>query len=120
MLDELNGIKDEKTKVKILVCYYQPWQLPKDSIFLPIQAGKAVSGFDLGIQGDDTGWGDNISIKNPTFSEFTAWYWAWKNIKIVYPNIEYIGLAHYRRFFALNKSFAKDIVYKKSIPRMKN
>ena len=110
--------KDEDTRTKILVCYYQPWELPKEDIFFPIQAGKAISGFDLGIQGDDTD--DNISAKNATFSEFTAWYWGWKNIKFLYPNIEYIGLAHYRRFFALNGRFGEDIVYKRYIPKMKN
>jgi hypothetical protein len=110
--------KDKETKVKILVCYYQPWRLPKENIFLPIQAGKAVSGFNLKIQGDDTG--DNISGKNATFSEFTAWYWAWKNIKTIYPNIEYIGLAHYRRFFALNKRSKQNILYKTDIPKMEN
>jgi len=66
--------KEEETRTKILVCYYQPWKLPGNSIFLPIQAGKAISGFNLNIQGDNTG--DNISSKNATFSEFTAWYWG--------------------------------------------
>jgi len=115
----MNPIKDENATVKILVCYYQPWQLPKESIFFPIQAGKAVSGFKLKMQGDDTG--DNISYKNATFSEFTAWYWAWKNIKTVYPNIEYIGLAHYRRFFALNKPLERYTeIEKLGIPKMEN
>jgi hypothetical protein len=103
---------------KIGVCYYQPWELPQESVFFPIQAGKAISGFDLKIQGDDTG--DNISEKNATFSEFTAWYWSWKNIKKLHPDIEYIGLAHYRRFFALNESFTGNILYKECIPEMKN
>jgi hypothetical protein len=119
MMNAENKVKNEKVKEKILVCYYHPWKLPKENIFLPVQAGKAVSGFDLGIQGDDTG--DNISGKNAVFSEFTAWYWAWKNIKNIYPDIEYIGLAHYRRFFALNRLFKKqELVYKQKIPVMKN
>ena len=44
--------------------------------------------------GDDTG--DNISEKNPFYSELTAQYWAWKN----YYDSEYIGFCHYRRYFA--------------------
>ena len=44
--------------------------------------------------GDDTG--DNISEKNPYYSELTAQYWAWKNLH----NVEYIGFCHYRRFFS--------------------
>ncbi|MDR0305502.1 MAG: DUF4422 domain-containing protein [Chitinispirillales bacterium] len=106
-------------RIKILVCYYQPWELPKNPLFLPIQAGKAVSKFDLKIQGDDTG--NNISDKNATFSEFTAWYWVWKNIKTIYPNIEYVGLSHYRRFFNLeNVYFESPKFIKVKIPEMKN
>jgi hypothetical protein len=109
--------KDKNSKIKILVSYYKPWQLPKEDVFLPIQAGKAVSGFNLKMQGDDTG--DNISSKNAVFSEFTAWYWAWKNIKTIYPNIEYIGLTHYRRFFALNEPFETSLlIFKNNIPKM--
>jgi hypothetical protein len=111
--------KSNETKVKILVCYYQPWSLPKEKIFFPIQAGKATSGFSLKMQGDDTG--DNISNKNATFSEFTAWYWAWKNIKTIYPNIEYIGLAHYRRFFALDEPLERYTeISVPGIPKMEN
>ena len=119
MTNKLNSLKNEEVKAKILVCYYQPWQIPKEDIFFPIQAGKAISGFSLKMQGDDTG--DNISIKNSTFSEFTAWYWGWKNIKALYPNIEYVGLSHYRRFFALNEyweHYAK--IDKDRIPKMEN
>ena len=114
-----HNIPDKDSNIKILVSYFQPWKFPKENIFFPIQAGKSVSGFDLGIQGDDTD--ENISEKNCTFSEFTAWYWAWKNIKKIYPNLEYIGISHYRRFFALNKSFIRyPLIYKKEIPKMEN
>jgi len=119
MINELNLLKNEEAKTKILVCYYQPWQIPKEDIFFPIQAGKAISGFNLKMQGDNTG--DNISAKNTTFSELTAWYWAWKNIKTLYPNIEYIGLSHYRRFFALNEAWEPyTIIDKDRIPKMEN
>jgi hypothetical protein len=112
-------ITPENNKTKILVCYYQPWELPKENIFFPIQAGKAISGFNLKIQGDDTG--DKKKKKNETFSEFTAWYWAWKNLKTIYMDIEYIGLSHYRRFFALNKPYEDfSQIFKNYIPRMEN
>jgi len=106
-------------EIKIAVCYYQPWKLPQENIFFPIQAGKAISPFKLKMPGDNTR--DNISEKNATFSEFTAWYWVWKNIKKIYPNIKYIGLSHYRRFFALDLEPQQYVyIHKNKIPIMAN
>jgi hypothetical protein len=97
--------------------------MPKEDFFLPIQGGKAISKIDLGIQGDDTG--ENISEKNFAFNETTVMYWAWKNIKKMYPNLEYIGLAHYRRYFAMDDFYTacfdrrSDVVISK-LPVMKS
>jgi len=111
--------EDCSEKIKIFVCYYQPWELPAEKFFVPVQAGKAASPFDLNMLGDNTG--DNISHKNATFSEFTAWYWVWKNAKKLYPNLEYIGLAHYRRYFSMAQPFCEhSIHYVPKIPSMKN
>lgn len=85
-----------KPIVKILVCCHKPGEWLSDDVYMPIQCGKAISKYDLGIQGDDTG--DNISAKNPYYCELTALYWAWKNLK----NVDYIGLCHYRRYFNFN------------------
>lgn len=92
----------DSEKIKILVCCHKPCELPKDDIFLPIQVGAAISDVELGMQRDDQVNGmpcDNISTKNKSFCELTALYWAWKNIKKLYPNLEYIGISHYRRYF---------------------
>jgi len=92
----------DSSKIKILVCCHKKCELPQDDILLPIHAGAALSSEDLGIQRDDQLNGkpcDNISAKNKSYCELTAMYWAWKNIKKLYPDIEYIGLNHYRRFF---------------------
>lgn len=92
----------DASKIKILICCHKPCELPKDDIFLPIQVGAAISDIDLGMQRDDQVNGqpcDNISAKNKSYCELTAMYWAWKNIKKIYPVLEYIGLNHYRRFF---------------------
>ncbi|KUP23927.1 DUF4422 domain-containing protein [Paenibacillus sp. DMB5] len=62
----------------------------------PVHAGKINSSLELGIEGDDSG--DNISALNPFFSELTVLYWVWKN-KL---DSQYIGIAHYRRLFAIN------------------
>lgn len=93
-----------KDNIKILVCCHKSCELPPDpdGIFLPIQVGAAISDVDLGMQRDDMVNGepcDNISAKNKSYCELTALYWAWKNIKKLYPNLEYIGLNHYRRYF---------------------
>lgn len=68
-------------------------------MYLPVHVGaegkKAADGsdLDLGYVKDNTG--DNISDKNPHYSELTGLYWAWKHI-----NSRYVGLVHYRRYFA--------------------
>ena len=96
----------DDSKIKILVCCHKPSELPQDDIFLPIHVGATISNTELGIQRDDQLNGapcDNISDKNRSFCELTAIYWAWKNIKKIYPDLQYIGLNHYRRFFSFNE-----------------
>ena len=108
-----NNVADQ---LKILVCYHKSYTMPQNdnNIFLPIHCGKALTDLDLHIQPDNSLNGqlcDNISEKNPYYSELTAIYWAWKNIKKLYPDIKYVGLFHYRRFFAFNerKFFTEEI-----------
>lgn len=79
--------------IKILVATHKKCWLPEDSIYYPILLGAALRKEDWGYQRDDEG--DNISIKQPNYSEITALYWGWKNL-----DAEYIGLCHYRRYFA--------------------
>lgn len=83
-------------KITILVASHKPDKVYRDEAYVPIHVGRAVSKFKeemADMAGDDTG--DNISAKNGTYCELTAIYWAWKNLK----NVEYVGLAHYRRYF---------------------
>lgn len=94
--------------LKILVCYHKPYTMPPndDRILLPIHVGKALTDTDLHIQGDNQLNGrpcDNISDKNPSYCELTAIYWAWKNLRKLYPDVKYVGLFHYRRFFAFDE-----------------
>lgn len=69
-------------KSMILVACHKPCNMYNKGIYTPIQVGKAISEYDLGIIGDDTG--DNISQKNPSYCELTAQYWAWKNVDCRY------------------------------------
>ena len=89
--------------IKLMICCHKPCEVPKNNLFLPIHVGKEKSKLELNIQGDNyvnKQVCDNISKYNSIYCEMTAWYWAWKNIKRVYPNIEYVGLCHYRRLFS--------------------
>ena len=79
--------------IKILVAMHKPYRLPEDAVYVPIQVGGArVPGLEDALR-DDTG--ENISAKNKSYCELTALYWGWKNLQA-----EYIGLVHYRRYFA--------------------
>ena len=101
---------------KIIICCHKPCRLPNNDVFLPVHVGAAISKFDLGIQRDDQVNGetcDNISSKNPNYCELTAMYWAWKNIKKMFPDLKYIGLNHYRRYFEFEHAHSiKDIFVK--------
>lgn len=79
--------------VKILVAMHKASQVPTEEPYLPVQVGRALSAEIDGVVGDHTG--ENISDKNPHYCELTAVYWAWKNL-----SADYVGLCHYRRYFA--------------------
>lgn len=84
------------SKVKIFVACHRPAEIISNEVYTPIHVGRTISKFKdemADMIGDDTG--DNISDKNPYYSEMTALYWAWKN----YHDSEYIGFCHYRRYF---------------------
>lgn len=107
----------DKSKIKIMICCHKKTSLPNDDIFLPIHVGAKSSKLILDMQRDDQMDGlvcDNISEKNFCYCETTALYWAWKNIRKIYPNLEYIGLNHYRRYFSFDekKLFTVEIIKK--------
>lgn len=94
-----------KENTKIIVCCHKACELPQSELLLPVQVGAAIAKTDLGFQRDDMVNGkpcDNISTKNKSYCELTAIYWAWKNLKTLYPEIKYVGLCHYRRFFCFD------------------
>lgn len=84
-------------EIKVLIATHKRANLPQDSVYLPIHVGKDKK-VDIGFIGDNSG--DNISLKNPYYSELTAIYWAWKNL-----DVDYVGLVHYRRFLAKRAGF---------------
>ncbi|MBQ0066990.1 MAG: DUF4422 domain-containing protein [Phascolarctobacterium sp.] len=83
--------------IVMLIAMHKPAWIPNDEMFMPLfvgAEGKENWGNEKDVVGDNSG--DNISIKNPFYCELTGLYWAWKNL-----NCDYIGLSHYRRYFAI-------------------
>lgn len=87
---------------KLVIAAHKQCQLPSDDIYLPVHVGAALSAEKLEYTRDDTG--ENISALNPLFCELTGLYWAWKNL-----DADYIGLVHYRRFFAGGKRVERNL-----------
>lgn len=81
-------------QIKIFVSSHKDVAYPPSSILTPIQVGaeQADRRFTSMLHDDDGS--DNISQKNPMYSELTAQYWAWKNV-----DTDYYGFCHYRRYF---------------------
>ncbi|KRM13276.1 DUF4422 domain-containing protein [Paucilactobacillus suebicus] len=95
--------------IKILVAAHKEYEMPKDTnLYVPVFVGKALHpGVTFeGYTGDDTG--QNISIKNGSYNELTAIYWAWKNL-----SADAIGLDHYRRYLSLNRKKEIDLALTK-------
>lgn len=78
--------------IKIIVATHKAYPMPDTPMYLPLQVGSAINE-ELPYVHDNTG--RNISEKNNTFCELTGLYWAWMNL-----DAAYIGLCHYRRYFA--------------------
>lgn len=79
--------------VKIIVAAHKQYWMPQDPLYLPLYVGSAGNPSIEGFQRDDVG--THISSRNASYCELTGIYWAWKNL-----DADYIGLAHYRRYFA--------------------
>lgn len=85
----------------LFIVTHKPANIPQKPGFLPVLVGK--KDFSLpGAMRDDAG--DNIAEKNPYYCELTAQYAAWKNPPAA---AEYVGLAHYRRYFTTRR-FSRD------------
>lgn len=93
--------------IKILVATHKKYWMPADDVYLPLHVGREGKA-DLGYIGDNTG--SNISVKNVNYCELTGLYWAWKNLKC-----DYIGLCHYRRYFASKKLYTSNAEKKKAV-----
>ena len=81
-------------QMRLMVVSHKDYWMPDDPIYLPVQVNSGGKpSFHPQWQRDDQG--QNISSKNLHYCELTALYWGWKNLQA-----DYIGLVHYRRYFA--------------------
>ena len=64
---------------------------------IPIQAGAALTDKRITELNDHDGFAESISDRNHRYSELSAIYYIWKNVKT-----PYIGISHYRRRFILS------------------
>ena len=84
-------------KLTVLVITHKDYEFPTSACYRPIFVGKRANALkNEGFYQDNSGI--NIAEKNSGFCELTGLYWAWKNG--VFENNEYVGLVHYRRYFA--------------------
>lgn len=93
--EKLGAVEESTVDVKVVVASHKAYWMPNDEMYVPIQVG-AEGKESLGFTPDNTG--ENISNKNSNYCELTGLYWAWKNL-----DCEYLGLAHYRRHFAIRR-----------------
>lgn len=77
--------------ITIGIAAHKPYTFPKDSGYVPLHVGSALSK-PFGILADDLK--DGISELNPYFCELTALHWLSKKSET-----EFCGLVHYRRYF---------------------
>lgn len=80
---------------KIYIMHYKKGMVLKnDTLYRPLMCGNALNPEKApgNMTGDDSG--ENISEKNPFFSELTGVYWVWKNT-----DHAVTGTCHYRRFY---------------------
>lgn len=103
------------SSVKVLVATHKQYTFPDTTVYAPIQVGAARGEDDFGYLRDDSG--ENISPQNDSFCELTALYWAWKSG--YGGENKYIGLVHYRRYFAGDLDFGeRDILSGQAIETM--
>lgn len=85
--------------VKLFVMTHKKFDVPNNSMYIPMHVGHANAKEDFGYMGDDTG--DNISDKNCYYAELSGVYWVWKN----YTDADYVGICHYRRYLTNEQGY---------------
>ncbi len=84
----------------ILATHKEIYDYPRNSLYMPVYAGAAITKKHLPYQNDCDNWGGGeISALNPTYNELTALFWGWKNLK----DYDFLGLCHYSKFLTTKR-----------------
>lgn len=84
-------------QVALYAMTHKLFELPKDKLYKPLFVGYENHKDSIVLPEDylSDAVGDNISRRNPYYSELTGVYWVWKNIT----DCKVVGICHYRRYF---------------------
>lgn len=103
---------------KIFTIYHRPAATPKDEGYSPLLVGNSIfftknkDGYNVNEESRknfsrqfyvDDSCSDNLSSKNRSINEMSGIYWIWKQLNL-FPEAEFIGITHYRRFFIFDES----------------
>ena len=92
-------------KLTVLVITHKDYEFPNSACYLPIFVGGERTSAIKSEEFHQDNSGINIAGKNSSFCELTGLYWAWQNG--IFKNNQYVGLVHYRRYFAGKELYLK-------------
>lgn len=106
--------ENKHNSVKIAVAAHKKYRMPDDEAYVPIFVGAALNHkIDVSKEMQNCVRDDievNISELNHSLCELTGLYWAWKNL-----DAGFIGLCHYRRYFASDKRISSNDAFERII-----
>ena len=79
--------------MSMYVITHKKFNYPISQGYVPLLVGANKNENPNNYETDNAG--ENISNKNPNYSELTGLYWLWKN-----NHDKNIGISHYRRYFS--------------------
>ena len=88
--------------MSVFVITHKETEIPTVRGYLPLLVGAINRDETLRSKYLRDDGGENISQYNDSYCEMTGLYWIWKNCKD-----KYVGVVHYRRFFAKVKYLCK-------------
>ena len=92
-------------KLTVLVITHKDHEFPNSACYLPIFVGERTSAIKNEEFHQDNSRYKYCWEKQVVFVELTGLYWAWQNG--IFKNNQYVGLVHYRRYFAGKELYLK-------------